>query len=537
MAYCPSAPTALIQVLSSSDSQKSHINTCTNNNLEINKISYTALTTPVPQSFAQYMTLYVVPPPAPPSSNAVRVSVIRSTATATATEDYNVTAVESSHPTSKRKNNSQTNAKSKFQKTCDESSESDETELNHQSSARTVEIQPYFTLICDANEERNGGINRPWMANEQHCEISPDTPAASKLDYLGEFYASECNDHTAVPSMQNPTAEKNQSSLMSRFQLENEKVNGSELAKLTSCDGSSTNGQLSSNVTIIKFREGKNITQELNIKAYIQQQQYNFSVTVTARSDNLFIAIQCVLNAMIAHDNEYVTIAQISEWIKHNQPDLYVNKQPRSWNNELNIAISSNLIIFETFSTSSKPRKYRLKQAILKGEVEPEDSKSASSTDCQPSSNVTIAKHRKDKNNKQKLKIKALTKQKQCDFSVTVTARSDSLFVAIQCVLNAIIAHDNECITIPQIRQWMIENQSTLFLEKNSKCWDEHLRNAISDNPEIIETSTPSSGLREYRLKQAILTEGVEAWKFKQAINSTSLPRNGKHNSLIMMIY
>ena len=300
---------------------------------------------------------------------------------------------------------------------------------------------------------------------------------------------------------------------------------------------SSTDGQPSSKVTIAKRRKDKNFRQELEIKSLIKQQQHDFSVTVTAKKDSLFIAIQCVLHAMIAHDNEYVTIAQISEWIKHNQPDLYVKKQPRSWNNELNIAISDNLIIFETFSTSSKPRRYRLKQAILKGEVEPEGSNSASSTDGQPLSKVTIANCRKGKNVRQKLEINAFIKKQQYDFSVTVTARSDSLFVAIQCVLNAIIAHDNECITIPQIRQWMIENQRILFAEKKSNRWDEHLRNAISDNPEIIETSTPSSGLREYRLKQAILTEGVEAWKFKQAINSTSLPRNGKHNSLIMMIY
>ena len=177
------------------------------------------------------MTLYVVTPseqpfpnitsPASPISKANSAGVIRSIA------DYNVTVVESSDPTTKRKNNSQTNVKSKLQKTSDESSESDKTELNHQSSAKTVEIQPYFTFLGDANQERNDGINKPWMANEQHCEISTDTPKASSLDYPRKFYVSECNNHTAVPSMQNPTTEKNQSSLMSRFQLENEKVNGS----------------------------------------------------------------------------------------------------------------------------------------------------------------------------------------------------------------------------------------------------------------------------------------------------------------------
>ena len=510
--YSP-APSALIQVMSSSNSQKSDINTCNNNTFEIGGVVFTTLPPLVPQSLSQYITLNVVTPSAQPFPNITspaypipkaNVGVIRSIG------DYNVTAVESSHPTTKRRNNSQANAKSKFQKTSDESSESDKTELTHQSSVKAVELQPYFTFLGDANQERNGGINRPWMANEQHCEISPDTPKASRLDYLREFYASECNDHTAFPSMQPPPTLKNQSRLISRLQPESKNLNGSEPAELTSNGASSTNGQLSSNVTIIKFREGKNITQELNIKAYIQQQQYNFSVTVTARSDSSFIAIQCVLNTMIAHDNEYVTIAQIREWIKQNQLDLYQTIEPRSWTCRLREAISDNLKIFEAFSTSSKPRKYRLKTAVLKGEVEPEDSKSASSTDCQPSSNVTIAKRRKDKNNKQKLKIKALIKQKQCDFSVTVTARSDGFFIAIQCVLHAVIANDNEYIAIPQILQWMIENQSDLYGEKKPENWTDYLRKAISENTEIIEISIDSPGVTRCRLKKAILTAEVE---------------------------
>ena len=515
MAPYPSAPPALIQVLSSSDSQKSHINTCTNTTFEIGGVVFTTLTPPVPQipqSFAQYITLHVFTPseqpfpnitsPASPISKANSAGVIRSI------EDYHVTAEESYHPTTKRKYDPYTNIKSKFQKTSDESSESDETELTHQSSAKTAKLQPYFTFLGDANEERNGGINRPWMANEQHCEISPDTPKASSLDYPRKFYVSECNDHTAVPSMQNPTAEKNQSTLMSRLQPEN--TNGSEPAELTSNGASSTNCQLSSNVTIIKFRPDNNITQTLDIMAHIKQQQYNFSVTVTARSDSSFIAVQCVLNTMIAHDNEYVTIAQIREWIKQNQLDLYQTIEPRSWTCRLRDVISDNFEIFETFSTSSTPRKYRLKQAILTGEFEPEGSNSPSSTDGQPSSKVTIANHRKDKNFTQKLEIKALIKQQQYDLSVTVTASSDNFFIAIQCVLHALIANDNEYMTICQIREWMMENQSTLYSEKKPENWTDYLRKAISENPEIIEISLASPKVIRCRLKRAILTGEVE---------------------------
>ena len=478
---------------------------------EINGINYSALTTPVPQSLAQYITLNVAIPsdqpfpnitsPASPISKANSAGVVR------AIEDYNVTTVEAYHPTTKRKNHLYTNIKSKLQKTSDESSESDETELTHQSSAQASELQPYFTVPCDANEERDDGINRPWMANEQHCEISPDTPAASKLDYLREFYASECNDHTAVPSMQNPLTLKDQSCLMSRLQLGNEKLNGSEPAELTSNGASSTNCQQLSNVTIKLWRQENNITQEFNItNVFIKKRQYDFSVTVTAISDSRFIAIQCVLNTMIAHDNEYITTTQIKEWIKKNQFKLYRTKQPSSWGGRLRDAISDNLKIFETFSTSSNPRKYRLKTAIITGGVEPEDSKSASSTDCQSSSKVTIANRRENKNSKQELKINVQTKQQQYDFSVTVTAKSDDFFIAIQCVLHAVIANDNEYIAIPHIKQWMIENQSTLYSEKTPENWTSYLRKAISENKEIIETSLASPGDTRCRLKKAILT-------------------------------
>ena len=144
-------------------------------------------------------------------------------------------------------------------------------------------------------------------------------------------------------------------------------------------------------------------------------------------------------------------------------------------------------------------------------EFDPEGSNSASSTDCQPSSKVTIANRRKGKNNKQELKINVLTKQQQYDFSVKVTASSDKLFIAIQCVLNAMIAHDNEYTTATQIKEWIMENQSTLYnREKNRATWNQYLRNAILANTEIFETSTDSPGVRSYRLKQAILTGEVE---------------------------
>ena len=506
--YSPAS--ALIQVMSSSDSQKSHINTSTNNSFEIGGVVYITSTTPAPQGCAQYMTFDVATPPAHPSTNAARVRVIRST------EDYNVTAVESSHPNTKRKNNSQENVKSKFQKTCDESSESDErdeTELTHQFSAKTAESQPYLTVPCDANEGRDDGINRSWMAyNEQHCEISPDTPKASRLDYPRKFYVSGCNDHTAVSSMQNPPILKNQSRLISRLQPESKKFNGSEQAKLTSCDGSSTNYRLLSNVTIMKCRQGNNIAQELKIKALIQQEQYDFSVTVTAISNSRFIAIQCILNAMIAHDNEYITTKDIGEWIKQNQPDLYLTKkQPHSWANELNLAISENQKIFETPSISSKSRKYRLKTAIITGEFEPEDSNSASSTDCQPSSNVTIESHRQGTNNTQTLKINVQTKQKLYDFSVTVKATSDSSYIAIQCLLNAMIANDNKYLTIAEIKEWIKESKSDIYSRQRPATWTQDLRNAISENKEIIGTMPSSCKRIRYRLNNAILTGEVEA--------------------------